>query len=169
MVTSSAVVGSSAMMMSGIAAHAHGDHDPLPHAAAELVRIALQSPRGSGMLTDSSNDTHFSSSVGAADSCAARAARRAGGRWCRTGLRLVIGSWKIMAMRLPRISRIPLRAARSKIATAKMNLAAGDAAGRIGDQTQAALAPLHSCRNRSRLPGPESRRRIDRTRRHRQR
>ena len=37
-VTSSAVVGSSAISTAGIERDRHGDHDPLPHAAGELVR-----------------------------------------------------------------------------------------------------------------------------------
>ncbi len=39
MVTSSAVVGSSAMRMSGPQASAHCDHGPLPHAPRELVWV----------------------------------------------------------------------------------------------------------------------------------
>ena len=41
MVTSRAVVGSSAMRMLGVAGQGHGDHDALAHAAGELVRIVL--------------------------------------------------------------------------------------------------------------------------------
>ena len=40
MVTSSAVVGSSAMSSSGLAGERHGDHHALRHAARHLVRIA---------------------------------------------------------------------------------------------------------------------------------
>ena len=41
MVTSSAVVGSSAMSSTGSLRHAHGEHDALAHAARELVRVAV--------------------------------------------------------------------------------------------------------------------------------
>jgi hypothetical protein len=39
MVTSSAVVGSSAISSFGLAGERHGDHHALAHAARELVRI----------------------------------------------------------------------------------------------------------------------------------
>ncbi len=44
MVTSSAVVGSSATSSLGWQASAHGDHDALLHAAAELMRIVVEPP-----------------------------------------------------------------------------------------------------------------------------
>ena len=43
-VTSSAVVGSSAMSSSGLARERHRDHHALAHAAGELVRIAVGAP-----------------------------------------------------------------------------------------------------------------------------
>ena len=42
MVTSSAVVGSSATSSLGWQSQRHGDHDPLLHAAAELMRIIVR-------------------------------------------------------------------------------------------------------------------------------
>ena len=48
MVTSSAVVGSSAMSRSGIAGDRHGDHDPLPHPAGELVGVVVDADLGPG-------------------------------------------------------------------------------------------------------------------------
>ena len=48
MVTSSAVVGSSAMRSLGLHDERHGDHDALPHAARELVGIFLHPPLGVG-------------------------------------------------------------------------------------------------------------------------
>ena len=45
-VTSRAVVGSSAISILGIAGQAHGDHDSLAHTAAELVRIIIDSAFG---------------------------------------------------------------------------------------------------------------------------
>ena len=48
MVTSSAVVGSSAMSSARLARQRHGDHHPLPHATRELVRIAAEHLRRFG-------------------------------------------------------------------------------------------------------------------------
>ena len=47
MVTSSAVVGSSAMSSVGLVGERHGDHHPLPLAAGELVRIGVEPRFGS--------------------------------------------------------------------------------------------------------------------------
>ena len=44
MVTSSAVVGSSAMSSFGLARERHRDHDALAHAARQLVRVLLDAP-----------------------------------------------------------------------------------------------------------------------------
>ncbi len=46
--TSSAVVGSSAMSRLGLAGEGHRDHHPLAHAAAERVRVLLGPLRGVG-------------------------------------------------------------------------------------------------------------------------
>ena len=48
MVTSSAVVGSSAISSCGIAGERHGDHHALAHAAGELVRILERAALGRG-------------------------------------------------------------------------------------------------------------------------
>ena len=45
MVTSSAVVGSSAMINLGLAGNGHGNHHPLPHPAAHLMRVIFDSLR----------------------------------------------------------------------------------------------------------------------------
>ena len=91
----------------GIAGERDGDHHPLAHAARQLVGILVDAPLR----------------LGDADERAASRSRaprpRARPRpWCSrsvspicrptvsTGLRLVIGSWKIMEMSLPRMSRI---------------------------------------------------------------
>jgi hypothetical protein len=47
-VTSSAVVGSSAMSSAGSLSEGHGDHHALPHAAGELVRVVVEAPVGVG-------------------------------------------------------------------------------------------------------------------------
>ncbi len=54
-VTSSAVVGSSAMSRIGLAGHRHRDHHSLAHAAGELVGIVLQPLLGAGMPTTASS------------------------------------------------------------------------------------------------------------------
>ena len=111
-VTSRAVVGSSAISRSGVAGQGHGDHHPLAHAAAQLmrdIRATVAPARGSPPV---------------------RASRRPGPGppwrdslwWSRiastiwsptvkTGLREVIGSWKIMEIWSPRILRIRSAAA----------------------------------------------------------
>ncbi len=89
------------------ACHRDRDHDALAHAAGQLVRIFAGAPAG---LRDSHQREHLDRPVHG------RATR--GRRWCSatvsaiwrptviTGLRLVIGSWKIIDIRLPRIARI---------------------------------------------------------------
>ena len=57
MVTSKAVVGSSAMSKSGVAAQGHGDHYPLPHPAGELMGIF---PHPLSWFGDAYETKHFS-------------------------------------------------------------------------------------------------------------
>ena len=88
-----------------IAGDRHGDHDALAHAAGQLMREAVQA-RGGGRDAD-----FFQQFDGAPLALAARAAlmqRSISMIWKPTvkhGLRLVIGSWKIIAMSLPTIWR----------------------------------------------------------------
>ena len=49
----------------------------------------------------------------------------------RTGLSVIIGSWKIIAMRLPRSARISLVRQRREVLALEQDRAADDAAGRI--------------------------------------
>ena len=121
MVTSSAVVGSSAMSRRGTQDVRNGTTHPLPHPAAELMRIVAES-RGS------------------APGCAAvsvlpgPAARSVAPRtpWCKPhhlghlgaqssgpGLRDVIGSCSTMAICLPRTRRISVGLLRSRSSPAK--------------------------------------------------
>ncbi len=111
MVTSSAVVGSSAISSLGLQATRHGDHHALAHAAGELVRIGVHALVGAGDARPAA----------AARSRAPRVASPARSfSWSfstsaiwpadgRDGLRLVIGSWKIMAISRPRSCRIGAR------------------------------------------------------------
>ena len=70
----------------GLAGHAYGDHHPLPHAAAELVRIVVQPARGA---RDAHHVEQLHGPARALPSCscpgAARATRSAGGRWSARG------------------------------------------------------------------------------------
>ena len=112
--TSSAVVGSSASSRVGRRRERHGDHDPLAHPAAELVRIgAGAAPRRRGCRPAPSSR---SARPGARarpmpswDGSPARSPRRPRS----TGLSAVIGSWKIIAMRAPR-SALHLRSSRPR-------------------------------------------------------
>ena len=51
-VTSSAVVGSSATRILRIAGERERDHDPLPHAAGELVRVGIDTALGRGDMDE---------------------------------------------------------------------------------------------------------------------
>jgi len=99
MVTSSAVVGSSAISSVGPAGQRHRDHHALAHAAGELVRIVVEPLlRRSGCRT-SAQQSRWRRARGAASRHARdarRTPRRSGSRPCSTGLSEVIGSWKIM-------------------------------------------------------------------------
>ena len=99
-VTSSAVVGSSAIRSFGSAGERDGDQHALPHAAAESVRIVVEAPFGVRRRLPTSR-----SSMAAARACAPAS------RPCRyerlpaicrpmriVGLSAVIGSWKIIAI-----------------------------------------------------------------------
>jgi hypothetical protein len=65
---------------------------------------------------------------GAPRSCA-RIASMIWSPMVKTGLRLVIGSWKIMAMRLPRMARISAGGREAQVAAVEQDAAGGDAAG----------------------------------------
>ena len=82
MVTSSAVVGSSAISSCGPAGERHRDHDPLAHAARELVRVLLErGARAPPMPTSRSSSSTAVARLGAAAGRGAAAApRRSGSR-----------------------------------------------------------------------------------------
>ena len=115
-VTSSAVVGSSAMMRLRPARHRHGDDRALAHAAGELVRILARRGRpGPGCRPRAA----------APPARARRLAARRGGRarpgprstWRPTagpGSSVVVGSWKMMPTSRPRRRR---RVSASAVAT----------------------------------------------------
>ena len=105
-VTSSAVVGSSAISSVGVVDERHRDHHALAHAARELVRVVVDPPLGA-------RDPDRLERLERARACASFFetslwSRIASTIWSPilcTGFSDVIGSWKIIAMSLPRISR----------------------------------------------------------------
>ena len=70
-----------------------------------------------------------------------------------TGFSVIIGSWKIIAMRLPRSARISRLRQPREVLALEQDRAAGDAAGRI-DQADDGEAGDRSCRSRTRRPAP---------------
>jgi len=118
MVTSNAVVGSSAMRSRGLQASAHRNHDALTHAARQLMRIFTDAPR---RLGNADQRQHLDAAMAGASrrdspSMQPKRPRRFAGRSSGPELRLVIGSWKIMLISLPRMARISTsdRARRSR-------------------------------------------------------
>ena len=100
MVTSSAVVGSSASISLGAPAMRHGDHGALQHAAGPLMGILVEP-----LLRAGDADAAAAGRCRGPRACcrphAADARRRPSVIWSpigQTGLRLVIGFWKIIAM-----------------------------------------------------------------------
>ena len=104
-VTSRALVGSSAINSLRTARDGHGGHDPLAHAAAELVRDSRAPvPGPTARARDPSSSTAMPR---AADASAKPWARIGAATWAptvNTGLSDVIGSWEIMAICRPRTS-----------------------------------------------------------------
>ena len=163
-VTSSAVVGSSAMISRGCAGQRHRDHDALAHAAGVLVRIGVEPARGVG-------DAHPPEQL-----VRGLVGLRPGVPRCRligsatcmptvsAGLSDDIGSWKIIAMLLPRIARMSASSSFSSRAV-EQDLAALDPAGRIRDQAQQrergdALARAGFADDRQRLAGDDVERHV---------
>ena len=170
--TSRAVVGSSATMNSGSQHEGQRDHDPLPHATGELVRIVVDS-----------------GSAG----CPARAALPARGRsrspvgepgsWVRSisakcslirisGSSRVIGSWKIRPSSGPRSCRSSLGAAaaadRCPRNTQLPSIAAPRAAGRAHRGRASTCRSRTHRRGRAISPRPTSKRHpVDRPHRRR--
>ena len=172
-VTSSAVVGSSAMSSRGSHDERQREQDALAHAAGQLVRVVARADaRGRGCRP-------------------ARAARRARARASRllidrcsriastsclpivnAGLRLVIGSWNTIAISSPRTSRISRndsdsRSRPSNITEPRLMRPGGDATSRItasdvtvlpepDSPTMPRTSPgaTPSSRGRRRWPGP---------------
>ena len=108
-VTSSAVVGSSAISSSGLHDERHRDHHALPHAAGELVRIVASTRSLGDRDPDAARASRSRSRQRVALRSSLRCSRTASAicsPTVNTGFSEVIGSWKIIAIRLPRIWRI---------------------------------------------------------------
>ena len=103
-VTSSAVVGSSAISSFGLERERHRDHHALAHAAAELVRVGLQPALGVRRCPTIPSSSPARARPAPWSMLLVRAAspRSAACRSVSTGLRLVSGSWKTIAMSVPR-------------------------------------------------------------------
>ena len=144
----------------GLAGQRHGDHHALLHAAGQLE----------GIFVERAARDRRCRPRAAVPACAGAPARRAGRRWrsstspiCRptvsTGLRLVAGSWKIIAMRAAahlRASRLragPADPAPSKPDARRRRCARPPAAG------ASAPAPSPICRSRIRRAARRFRRR----------
>ncbi len=110
----------------GAAGERHRDHHALAHAAGELVRIVVRcAARRRGSRTRSSSrsaSVHAASPAPCRGACAAP--RRSGRRRVRSGLSAVIGSWKIIAM------RVAAHVARSRARAEPSQVAAVEAASR---------------------------------------
>ena len=140
----------------GLAGERHGDHRALAHAARELVRVVVE-PRGG--LGDAHQPEHLGRprrrARGAACPGAGAGPPRSGTRWCSTGLSEVMGSWKIMEMRLPRICASRPRSARRRSRPSNRIRPAGDPAGRFAAAGAGSKARSRSCRSRFRPPAPK--------------
>ena len=115
-----------------LAGQRHRDHHALAHAARELVRIVVEA---------------LARATGCAPGAASRSPRlrafgELSGRWrtmpstiwspiVNAGLSEVIGSWKIIAIRSPRSSRIAAADKLQQVDAVEQDLAAGDAPRRL--------------------------------------
>jgi hypothetical protein len=113
-VTSSAVVGSSAISSFGLHGQRHGDHDALPHAARELVRIFLHPPLGVRDVDELQHLDRLVHGVAPAEALVQPAGLGDLLAAGEDGFSEVMGSWKIIEISLPRILRISIRRQRER-------------------------------------------------------
>ena len=144
----------------GIAGERHGDHDALAHAARHLVRILVDAPL---RLGDADQRQHLDGALlgrRAVEALVQPQASRAIWRpTVSTGLSDVIGSWKIIEMSLPRMSRISRSESSQQVAASKA-MRPAILPGRLGDQPQDrhggdGLAATRLADDGERLPGLE--------------
>ncbi len=117
-----------------VAGKRHGDHHALAHAAGELVRVVVEAVAG---FRDADHLEQLRRTLGAAEWSIFRCSSSASVSWrpmVSTGLSEVMGSWKIMAMRLPRIWRISSSSSLRRSSPSKMISPATILPGRIGDE-----------------------------------
>ena len=157
-VTSSAVVGSSAIRSPRPARQRHRDHHALAHAARELVREVVHAllrrrrsrPRAAARPRGRAPPPRTAPRARAA-------ARRSASRPGRPGSATVIGSWKIIAISLPRTSRIARCGQLHQVAAAVVDLAL-EARVALRRPAASRSASSRSCptrtRRRSRAPRP---------------
>jgi hypothetical protein len=140
-VTSSAVVGSSAIRMSGRQAEGDGDHHALAHAARELVRVLVERARARGSRRGAASRPHGRGLAPVQTRCG-RIASSICQPIVKTGFRLVMGSWKIMAIgRRGRGAWLFARGALRGSARRRVDLARGlDAAVALGQEAHDRLA-----------------------------
>ena len=135
MVTSSAVVGSSAISTSGSAASARRSS----RAASGRRRAGTDTRRSAARHRVCRPRRAARARAGAPRRPQARYAARCTSMICRptvsTGLSAVAGSWKIIATRRPRTARIAASGSASRSCRLQQHLAVGDAPG-LGQQAQ---------------------------------
>ena len=137
MVTSSAVVGSSAISSSRLARQGHGDQHALAHAARHLVRVLLDALARVG---DADQVEQLDGPrAGPPASSMPRWRRSTSAIWVPTvnsGLSEVIGSWKIIAISLPRTcAQRALGVGHQRLAL-PAHVAAGDLSGQLDQAHQ---------------------------------
>jgi hypothetical protein len=94
------------MIRSGLLSKRDRDRHALAHAARELVRVGQQPLVGRGDAHTLQRVARTRLAPGAADVLVRLHASIIWVSMRSTGLSVIIGSWKIIAMRLPRILRI---------------------------------------------------------------
>ena len=165
MVTSSAVVGSSATSSAGPVQQRDGDRDALAHAARELVRIGVEPLLGGGDADAQRAPRRARSRAALSDT---RSCARIASIICvsmrRTGFSVVIGSWKIMARRRPRKRAQLLLRPADQLCAVEHDRAASDPSRRV-DQAEDGKPGDRSCPSpiRRRAPAPRRGRRSKET------
>ena len=159
MVTSSAVVGSSAIRKPGLQRQRHRQHDALAHAAGEFVHVAVEplARRGDADQRQQLDDA-LARLLPWRGPRLVRSASEIWSHTVNTGLSALIGSWNTMAMRRPRSARISASLLSRMSLPSNSDAAVRDLAGRVGDQAHDRLAPSPTCRSPIRPPGRRSRR-----------
>jgi hypothetical protein len=127
----------------GVHHERHGDHHALAHAARELVRVLGGAARGVG---DAHGLEHLDGAAHAARRDSPSCTRGTSAIWSptvNTGLRAVIGSWKIIATRAPRRAQLALgRVIRSRPSNSTWLPGSISPGGRIRRRIESAVTDL---------------------------